>query len=102
MTDEIDDLGERLWRAIAAGKLALDARRFERGLRYRFHNGLLAYLGRGYRAPLTVLKGSGGYYIGTIDPKGRPGPRESIEFWPRRKDAETALAERKFRQRIAL
>ena len=42
--------------------------------------------------PLEVCKSAGGFYIGTLDEEGAPFTRESREYWPRREQAETALA----------
>lgn len=41
--------------------------------------------------PLRVLESANGFYIGTADDEG-PVSRESVEYWPDKSAAETALA----------
>lgn len=52
-------------------------------------NGKLAkFCGRGL--PIQVLKSAAGFYTGTFDDEG-PFTRESIEYWPKREQADDAL-----------
>lgn len=41
---------------------------------------------------LQVLESQAGFYIGTFDPQEGPISRDSLEYWPKREQAETALA----------
>lgn len=52
--------------------------------------GNLALKATGKRLPLQVQESQRGFFLGTSDDAG-PVSRESIEYWPTRKLAETAL-----------
>jgi hypothetical protein len=56
----------------------------------------------GYRLPLEVCKSAAGFYVGTRDTDGLPCSRESVEYWPQRKQAECALHGRTFTQKCQL
>ena len=44
----------------------------------------------GLHLPLQILQSAAGYYLGTADEEG-PVSRESLEYWPRKELAQTAL-----------
>lgn len=50
------------------------------------------------RLPLEVLQSNAGFYIGTIDEDG-PCSRESLEYFPSRESAKTALRTKNWTQR---
>ena len=52
----------------------------------------------GLRLPVQILQSSAGWYIGTADAEG-PVSRESLEYWPRKDLAQTALTEGLWTQR---
>lgn len=49
---------------------------------------------------LEVLESAAGFYIGTFDPNEGPVSRESVEYWPTRKKAETALTTNLWTRRL--
>ena len=46
----------------------------------------------GLQLPVRVLKSKAGYYLGTENDEG-PVSRESVEYWPGKERAQTALTE---------
>ena len=46
----------------------------------------------GLRLPVQVLQSNAGYYLGTANEEG-PVSRESLEYWPGKELAQTALNE---------
>lgn len=60
-------------------------------------NGKLAQAA-GFNRPLQVLQSGGGFYIGTSDEEG-PVSRESVEYYPTREVANTALSSGNWTQR---
>lgn len=61
--------------------------------------GILALL-CGRRLPLQVCRSANGFYLGTLTDEGLPNSRESVEYWPRRAEAEAALTRCTFTQRV--
>lgn len=55
----------------------------------------------GYKLPIQVLKSAAGYYIGTSDMEG-PVSRESVQYWPKKEDADKALESGLWTQRTDL
>lgn len=53
----------------------------------------------GYRLPLEPLQANGRWYLGTACPDDGPVSRESVEYFPSRKAAETALLSGEWTQR---
>ena len=56
----------------------------------------LEYCGR--KLPIQVMKSQAGYYIGTCSDEG-PCSRESVEYYRKESDANTALANSSWTQR---
>ena len=54
----------------------------------------------GVRLPLQVLRSAAGFYLGTFGDEG-PETRESEEYWPTRQQAEDALRDGTWTQRIS-
>ena len=46
----------------------------------------------GLRLPVQILQSNAGWYLGSANEEG-PVSRESLEYWPRRELAQTALTE---------
>lgn len=44
-----------------------------------------------HNSDLHVLKSAAGFYIGRTDSEGFPYSRNSVEYWGRQTDAQTAL-----------
>lgn len=61
--------------------------------------GMLALI-YGHRLPLQVCQSRAGFYLGTVTEEGLPNSRESAEYWPQRPQAEAALTQGRFTQRI--
>jgi hypothetical protein len=56
----------------------------------------------GERLLLQVMKSAAGFYLGTQDRDGLPYTRESVQYWPKRDGAETALRTGHWTQRLHL
>jgi len=52
------------------------------------------------RYPVQVLRNAAGYYIGTQDEQGMPYSRESVEYYPTEEQADFALRNRTWTQRL--
>lgn len=53
----------------------------------------------GDELPLKVLSSAAGFYLGTIHPTEGPNTRESVEYWPTRKQAQDGLDSGNWTQR---
>ena len=53
----------------------------------------------GQRLPLQVCRSRAGFYVGIKDADGAPCSRESVEYWPKRDQAASALKAGKFTQK---
>ncbi len=53
----------------------------------------------GKHLPLEICQSRAGFYVGTKDVDGLPVSRESVEYWPRREQAEGALRGGTFTQK---
>lgn len=51
--------------------------------------------------PIQVCKSAAGYYIGTMYHDGTPNSRESQEYWKEKEEAEMAMKDRNWTQRLA-
>ena len=56
-------------------------------------------LALGQRLPLQICKSAAGFYLGTTDADGAPFSRESVEYWPRREQADRALTAGRWTQK---
>lgn len=63
--------------------------------------GKIAHKFGGLSLPLTVLRTSAGFYLGTKTSDGHPFTRESAEYWRTGKEAQAALANGTWTQRLA-
>ena len=64
-------------------------------------HGLLA-LASGSYFQLQVCKSQAGHYIGTLNANGEPYTRESQEYWVDRAQADQALRDGRWTQKVSL
>ena len=62
--------------------------------------GLLAWEYCKKRLSLQVLKSNAGFYIGTFDSEGGPCSRESVEYFRTREQAQMALDDSTWTQKL--
>lgn len=63
-------------------------------------HGLLALEHCKKRLPLQVLKSNAGFYIGTFDSEEGPCSRESVEYFRTREQAQMALNDSTWTQKL--